>query len=111
MQGKRLEKVNSIICEELNWAINHTLAEDFGFISINFVATSKDLKNAKVYLSSFNKSEDLLKQIKKNMSDINKKFIQKVKLRKIPRIEYILDQKQENINRVEELLDKIVKKL
>lgn len=110
MQGKRLNKVNSIIREELNWAINHTLSEDFGFVSINFVITSKDLKNAKVYLSSFNRNEQLLKQIKKNKHDINEKFVQKVKLRKIPKIEFILDQKQENINRVEELLDRIVKK-
>lgn len=52
MQGKRLERVNQLIKEEISMLVQRQLKDPrLGFVTITGVDTSPDLKHAKVYVS------------------------------------------------------------
>jgi ribosome-binding factor A len=52
MQGKRLERVNQLIKEEISMLVQRQLKDPrLGFITVTEVDTSPDLKHAKVYVS------------------------------------------------------------
>lgn len=106
MQPKKLDKTNALIQQELSRAINLVLSEKMGIITINFVNVSNDLSKAKIFINSLFNEKILLEEIKKNKRDINKEFIKRLNLRKVPRLEFIIDQKQNDINQVEKILNK-----
>lgn len=52
MQGKRLERVNQLIKEEISMLVQRQLKDPrLGFVTITGVETSPDLKHAKVFVS------------------------------------------------------------
>ena len=52
MQGKRLERVNQLIKEEISMLVQRQLKDPrLGFVTVTEVDTSPDLKHAKVYVS------------------------------------------------------------
>jgi len=52
MQGKRLDRVNQLIKEEISLLLQRELKDPrLGFVSVTEVETSKDLRSAKVYIS------------------------------------------------------------
>ena len=52
MQGKRLERVNQLIKEEISMLLQRELKDPrLGFVTVTGVETSKDLRSAKVFVS------------------------------------------------------------
>lgn len=52
MQGKRLERVNQLIKEEISMLVQRQLKDPrLGFVTVTEVDTSPDLKHAKVFVS------------------------------------------------------------
>jgi ribosome-binding factor A len=52
MQGKRLDRVNQLIKEEISLVLQHELKDPrLGFVTVTGVETSKDLRQAKVFVS------------------------------------------------------------
>ena len=52
MQGKRLERVNQLIKEEISMLVQRQLKDPrLGFVTVTGVETSPDLKHARVYVS------------------------------------------------------------
>ena len=52
MQGKRLQRVNQLIKEELSGLLQRELKDPrLGFITVTEVETTKDLRGAKVFVS------------------------------------------------------------
>ena len=52
MQGKRLERVNQLIKEEVSLLLQRELKDPrLGFVSVTEVAVTPDLRHAKVYVS------------------------------------------------------------
>ena len=52
MQGKRLERVNQLIKEEISMVLQRELKDPrLGFVSVTEVDVTPDLKHAKVYVS------------------------------------------------------------
>jgi ribosome-binding factor A len=52
MQGKRLERVNQLIKEEISMLLQRELKDPrLGFVTVTEVETSKDLRSAKVFVS------------------------------------------------------------
>lgn len=52
MQGKRLERVNQLIKEEISMLVQRQLKDPrLGFVTVTEVDTSSDLKHAKVFVS------------------------------------------------------------
>ena len=52
MQGKRLDRVNQLIKEEISTLLQRELKDPrLGFVTVTEVETSKDLRVAKVFVS------------------------------------------------------------
>jgi ribosome-binding factor A len=52
MQGKRLERVNQLIKEEVSMLLQHELKDPrLGFVTVTEVDVTPDLRHAKVYVS------------------------------------------------------------
>jgi ribosome-binding factor A len=52
MQGKRLDRVNQLIKEEISMLLQRELKDPrLGFVTVTEVETAKDLKTAKVFVS------------------------------------------------------------
>ena len=52
MQGKRLDRVNQLIKEEISTLLQRELKDPrLGFVTVTEVETSKDLRQAKVFVS------------------------------------------------------------
>ena len=58
MQGKRLERVNQLIKEEISMLLQRELKDPrLGFVTVTDVDVTPDLKHAKVYVSVFGPEE------------------------------------------------------
>jgi ribosome-binding factor A len=52
MQGKRLDRVNQLVKEEISTLLQRELKDPrLGFVSVTEVETAKDLRTAKVFVS------------------------------------------------------------
>ena len=52
MQGKRLDRVNQLIKEEVSMLLQRELKDPrLGFVTVTDVETTKDLRQAKIYVS------------------------------------------------------------
>lgn len=108
MKTLRIEKINEQIKKIIAQIISVKYSEEFPFITINFVYTSKDLSYSKIYINLFSQDQEknFSKFIKKT-KEIQSIFAKKIFLKKTPKIEFILDKHQKKINKLESLLDKI----
>src|SRR5262245_24625241 len=65
MQGKRLERVNQLIKEEISTVLHRELKDPrLGFVTVTEVDTNADLKQAKVYVSVLGTDEQWVKSFK-----------------------------------------------
>ena len=65
MQGKRLERVNQLIKEEISTLLHRELKDPrLGFVTVTGVETTADLKQAKVYVSVLGNDEQWVKSFK-----------------------------------------------
>ena len=110
------EVIRNIVSETINK--NHILNEkiELGSVTVSFVNTSKDFKNASVYimpLGGYNKDEIL------NLLNANQHIFQKdisrekLKIKYIPKIKFYLDDTFEEAQKIEKLLSnkKVVRDL
>jgi ribosome-binding factor A len=110
MSKLRINRVNNLLKEELSWIIQRELDySQVGFVTITKVRVSPDLKQAKVYVSFINKEEDKekLKVLKESVSLIKKFLAQRTKLRFVPELRFYKDNTLEEVERINELFDKI----
>ena len=109
--GSRILKINSEIQKFLGGIIrnmNNPILKD-EIISVTDCRTTEDLEICKVYLSVFNKDkqEDILNQIKHSAAYIRKNLAAQLNIRKVPYLEFYLDNSIEYGARIDAVLDKI----
>ncbi|GAC1417417.1 MAG: 30S ribosome-binding factor RbfA [Flavisolibacter sp.] len=114
-QGKRQKQIGGLIQEELN-IIFQKLRLSFiegGMVSITSVLITPDLLEARIYVSIFNTSDKslTLKKIEDSAWDIKKQMAAKLKnqLRRIPELNFYLDETLDQVFKMEELFRKINK--
>ncbi len=112
-QGKRQKQIGGLIQEELN-IIFQKLGLGFiggGMVSITSVLITPDLLEARIYLSIFNTSDKnlALKKIEDSAWEIKKQMAAKLKnqLRRIPELNFYLDETLDQVFKMEELFRKI----
>jgi ribosome-binding factor A len=108
--GRRINRINNLLKNELSWIIQQELDYvDKGFVTLTSVKTSPDLKYAKVYVSFMNEGDNkqALKALKETSPKIKKFLAQRTKLRYIPELAFFEDNSLTEINRMEELFEKI----
>ena len=108
MQGKRLDRVNQLIKEEISMLLQRELKDPrLGFVTVTEVETSKDLRSAKIFVSVL--GDDA--QWKASMAALvsARGFVrnwlrQHLDLRVTPEIEFRPDHSMEHAARIQALL-------
>lgn len=112
-EGKRQKQVGKLLQQELSdifqrEGLNVTGG---GMISISSVKMTPDLLEARIYLSIFNIADpvQMLDKVKEKGRDIKKQLASRVKnqLRRIPELQFYLDDTLDYVFKMEELFRKI----
>jgi len=105
--NQRILKVNELIKQEVGKII---LTEvDFSrdiIATIIKVKTSADLRYADVFVSALpsNKDVEVEKALKESIYFIQQKLNQKLHMKPLPRIRFVIDKSGEDVERIEELI-------
>ena len=107
--GSKIERIQTLIMRNISEIIQFELRNpNLGFISIPEVKVSKDFSHAKVYVS-FIKEEDIkegMKILEKSKGFIRSELAQRLDIRRVPEISFVLDEGYEKERRISELLKK-----
>jgi len=111
MRYKRVDRVNDLIQAELSdILLKETKDPRIGFITITSVETTDDLSHAKVFVSIMGeeKEKDLAIQGLRSASGyIRLRLKKRVKLHRIPQIEFVYDSSIEYGDRINKILQKL----
>ncbi len=106
----RTERVGSTIIKILSEFFAKELDFPVGvFVNITSVQVSDDLEHAKAWLAVIPKTQrkEALEFLNDNIYDIQGEINKKMVMRKKPRIRFVIDDREDNSDRVEELIKKI----
>lgn len=101
--SERIRKVNELIREEASKAIEVNLSRD-NLITVKAVETSRDLKEATIWVSVMGDADAAMKELAENKSTIQHSITSKMYSKYTPKIEFKLDHSQAYVDRIEELL-------
>ena len=111
--GNRISRVNQLIQEELSQII----LKEFDFpldvlITLTRVETTSNLIQAKVYVSVMpeRKAKEVLRVLDKQIYRLQQKLNQRLKMRPVPRINFVEEKETAEAGRIEEVLEKIKRK-
>ena len=113
--GLRQEKFERLMQKDLGEIIQRKSADWFGgaFITVSETSVSPDLGYLKVYLSLFNADDKdvIMQKVESHKWEIRKLLAAKIRneVRKVPEIEFFEDNSLEEMNRMEDLFQKIKK--
>ena len=108
MQGKRLDRVNQLIKEEVSMLLQRELKDPrLGFVTVTEVDTAKDLRQAKIFISVLGGDE----QWKASMAALTsargfiKNWLRRnLDLRVTPELDFRPDRSMEHAARIQALL-------
>jgi ribosome-binding factor A len=111
MQGKRLDRVNQLIKEEVSTLLQRELKDPrLGFVTVTEVEVSKDLRQAKVFVSVLGDEQ----QWKSSLAalDSARGFVrnwlrQHLDLRVTPEVDFRADRSMEHAARIQSLLKQV----
>jgi len=105
----RIDQINEVLKKEIAQFIGNNIKIENGMITILEVDCSPELKNAKVYVSVLpdNQYGSALTKLRKNTASLNTFLKRKVKLRKVPRIHWVIDPIEKEASVIERLLNEI----
>jgi ribosome-binding factor A len=106
----RVKKVESLIRNEISEIFVHKLQDPaFGILTITDVSVSPDLRNAKVYLSVYDreKRDEAIEKARENVKLVRTELAKRVRLRHVPELAFYIDDTADNVERIESLLKEI----
>lgn len=107
----RMDKVNQQLKREISTIIQQELGDPrFSFVSITYVETTKDLRNARVYFSVLGGQGDVehaTGSFDKVRGMIRKLVGQRIKMRHTPELVFIYDSSIESSIRIDNTLKEI----
>jgi ribosome-binding factor A len=111
MQGKRLERVNQLIKEEISTLLQRELKDPrLGFVTVTEVETSKDLRVAKVFVSVLGDERQWagsLAALGSARGFVRNWLRQHLDLRVTPEIDFRPDRSMEHAARIQALLKRV----
>lgn len=100
----KIEKVNSLLVEEISLILNKKRFLGLGFVTVTGADCAKDLRSAKIWVSIFAEPEKNLKILKDHLYEIQRELNKRVEMKFMPRIHFRLDKSEENYTRIDKLL-------
>jgi ribosome-binding factor A len=108
MQGKRLDRVNQLIKEEISTLLQRELKDPrLGFVTVTDVETSKDLRVAKVFVSVLGDERQWaasLAALASARGFVRNRLRQHLDLRVTPEVDFRADHSMEHAARIQALL-------
>jgi ribosome-binding factor A len=108
MQGKRLDRVNQLIKEEVSILLQRELKDPrLGFVTVTEVETTKDLRLAKIYVSVLGTEEQWLSSLQGLASArgfIRHWLRDHLDLRVTPALDFRADRSMEHAARIQAIL-------
>jgi ribosome-binding factor A len=108
MQGKRLDRVNQLIREEISMLLQRELKDPrLGFVTVTHVETSPDLRTAKVFVSVLGDEAQWtasLTALASARGFVRNWLRQHLDLRQTPELDFRADHSMEHAARIQELL-------
>ena len=96
----RVDKLDSLLQKEISSIIQFDLNNpEIGFVTVSEVRVSPDLSKARVYVSFFGKNYGIA-ALKKSKGFVRSELAKRLKLRKIPDIEFVVDDTLEKVDRI-----------
>ncbi len=107
----RIAQINELLKQKLNSLITETGMADAAdcLITITSVDTSRDLGQAKVYVSIMpqTKEKTTINQLAKKAGFYRHQLIKILSIRKVPKLMFYADHAQQKVSRIDQLIDKI----
>ena len=101
----RTDKLDSLLQKEISSIIEFDLNNpEIGFVTVSEVRVSPDLSKAKVYVSFFGKNYEIA-ALKKSKGFIKSELAKRIKLRKIPDLEFVVDDTLQKVSRIEKIVN------
>ncbi|HED06877.1 MAG TPA: 30S ribosome-binding factor RbfA [Ignavibacteria bacterium] len=110
MSTHRVDRVEKLFKEELSNIFLFKLQElSVGFLTITKVIVSPDLKNAKVFISVFEKEKRtfVLNKLNNNVKKIRTELAHKISLKFCPALIFYIDDTQDYVEKIDGLIKKI----
>jgi ribosome-binding factor A len=108
----RLEKVENLIKQEISVIFLRKLQDPaFGFLTVTNVKVSPDLKNAKIYISVFEKEkrESVLEKVTSISGYIRSELASRIRIKFVPELKFFIDDTLDYVEKIEGLIKKIHK--
>ena len=106
----RTDKLDSILRKELSVIISQEINDPkLGFPTVTDVRVSPDLSSAKVYVSFLGKNykkRDGIEALNRAKGYIKTLLAHSVRMRKIPDLQFVVDDSLDKADRIEEILNK-----
>lgn len=108
-----MDKVNELILQQLGGVISRVVEMPDIFVTIGKVSTSADLHYATVYVSVLpdDKAEFAVHKLNLLAKHLRHELIEKLELRKVPKLEFRLDTIGKSASEIDRLLDEIKKEI
>ena len=111
--SKRIERINFTIRKELGTLLSENINDPrfSTMTSITNVDTSPDLSNARVYVSIFGEESERISSMEALYSASNRLrnlLSKQIKIRKIPKLNFILDNDINYSSEMNELIDNVI---
>lgn len=102
----RVEKLDSLLMKEISSIIQFDLNNpDVGFCTVSEVRLTNDLSKAKVFVSFFGNNYGIA-ALKKSKGFIRSTLAKRLKMKKIPDLEFVVDDTLDKVSRIEEIVNK-----
>lgn len=111
MQGKRLDRVNQLVREEISHLLQRELKDPrLGFVTVTEVAVSKDLRSAKVYVSVLGSEEQWkgsLAALHSARGFIRNWLAPRLRLRAVPDMTFLPDRSMAHAAHIQTVLERL----
>ncbi len=111
MQGKRLDRVNQLIKEEISYLLQRELKDPrLGFVTVTEVAISKDLRSGKVYVSVLGTDEQWrasLAALTSARGFIRSWLAPRLRLRAVPDLTFHADRSMAHAAHIQRVLERL----
>jgi len=108
----RTDKVSELIKKEISMILLKELSDPaLGFVTITSVKMSPDLRNAKIYISVFNKElrENTLEHLNSAKGHVRTKLASRLHMKHTPELIFFIDDTLDYVEKIENLIKEIHK--
>ena len=107
--SKRIEKVAELLKQEISKLIKDELPEEYGIVTVTAVVPAGDFKEAKVFISCFDKScqEAVFKELENKKRHFQQYLGKNLTMKFTPRLMFIVDKNQDKVDKIEKILNEL----